>query len=161
MCRLRAPHRVRDFPSQCTGASPKPRPTRNQRSRVLKASSLPVIAGPSDDEVGRKFADLLDEDLLESGVQVYERRARMIHAKTVVIDCVWSTVGSTNMDLWSFVRDNEINVVVIETDFADQLEELFEEDIAHSNQITKEQWSKRPLIDRAKEFFCVLFSHWL
>jgi phosphatidylserine/phosphatidylglycerophosphate/cardiolipin synthase-like enzyme len=115
----------------------------------------------SDDEVGRKFADLLDEDLLESGVQVYERRARMIHAKTVIIDCVWSTVGSTNMDLWSFVRDNEINVVVIGTDFADQLEELFEEDIAHSNQITKEQWSKRPLIDRAKEFFCVLFSHWL
>ncbi len=65
------------------------------------------------------------------------------------------------MDLWSFVRDNEINVVVIGTDFADQLEELFEEDIAHSNQITKEQRSKRPLIDRAKEFFCVLFSHWL
>jgi cardiolipin synthase len=85
----------------------------------------------------------------------------MIHAKTVVIDGVWSTVGSTNMDLWSFLRDNEINVVVIGTDFADQLEELFEEDISHSNQMTKEQWSKRPLLDRAKEIFSVLFSHWL
>jgi cardiolipin synthase A/B len=85
----------------------------------------------------------------------------MIHARTVVIDGVWSTVGSTNMDLWSFVRDNEINVVVIGTDFADELGKLFEEDIAESDQVTEEQWSKRPLFDRAKEFLPFLFSHWL
>ncbi len=85
----------------------------------------------------------------------------MIHAKTVVIDGVWSTVGSTNIDLWSFVRDNEINVVVIGTDFADQLEILFEDDIAESDQVAEEQWSRRPLLDRAKEFFSFLFSHWL
>jgi len=120
-----------------------------------------VLPGSSDSSLAFYAGRSHYEDLLESGVQVYERRARMIHAKTVVIDGVWSTVGSTNMDLWSFIRDNEINVVIIGTDFADQLEELFEEDISHSNQMTKEQWSKRPLLDRAKEIFCVLFSHWL
>ena len=120
-----------------------------------------VLPGSSDSSLAFYAGRFHYEDLLESGVQVHERQARMIHAKTVVIDGVWSTVGSTNMDLWSFIRDNEINVVIIGTDFADELEKLFEEDIAASNQITKEQWSKRPLIDRAKEFFSVLLSHWL
>ena len=120
-----------------------------------------VLPNSSDSSLALYAGRFHYEDLLESGVQVYERRGRMIHAKTVVIDGVWSTVGSTNMDLWSFIRDNEINVVVIGTDFADELEKLFEEDIAESDEITKEQWSKRPLFDRAKEFFSILFSHWL
>ena len=91
------------------------------------------------------------EDLLESGVRVYERRERMIHAKTGTVDGVWSTVGSTNLDLWSFLRNNEINVIVVGKDFAGKVEELFEKDLAESNEITKEQWSHRPLSERLKD----------
>jgi cardiolipin synthase len=101
------------------------------------------------------------EDLLESGVRVYERRDRMIHAKTGAVDGVWSTVGSTNLDLWSFLRDNEINVVVVGKDFAGNVEQLFEKDLAEADEITKEQWSRRPLSERLKETFSRLISHWL
>jgi cardiolipin synthase len=101
------------------------------------------------------------EDLLESGVRVYERRDRMIHAKTGTVDDVWSTVGSTNLDLWSFLRDNEINVIVVGKDFSDKVEQLFERDLAESNEITEEQWSHRPLSERLKEIFVRLLSHWL
>ncbi len=101
------------------------------------------------------------EDLLEAGVRLYERRERMIHAKTASVDGVWSTVGSTNLDLWSFLRNNEINVIVIGKDFADKVERLFQKDLAESNEITKERWSHRPLTDRVKETFARLFSHWL
>ncbi len=101
------------------------------------------------------------EDLLESGVRLYERRERMVHAKTATVDGVWSTVGSTNMDLWSFLRDNEINVIVVGKDFAQKVEQLFEKDLVASKEITKEQWSHRPLSDRLKETLARLLSHWL
>jgi cardiolipin synthase len=120
-----------------------------------------VVPSASDSTLALYAGRFHYGDLLESGVRVYERRTRMIHAKTVVIDGVWSTVGSTNMDLWSFLRNDEINVVVIDTDFANELEKLFGEDLTRSNGITPEEWSKRPISSRLKEFFSVLLSHWL
>lgn len=101
------------------------------------------------------------EDLLESGVKVYERQASLLHAKTAVIDGVWSTVGSTNFDLWSFMRNNEINAIILGVDFANEMEELFKKDLAVAKEITPEDWSQRPIFDRLKEFFARLISHWL
>jgi cardiolipin synthase len=46
---------------------------------------------------------------LKAGAKIYERRNALLHAKTAVIDEVWSTVGSTNMDFWSFLSDDEVN----------------------------------------------------
>jgi cardiolipin synthase A/B len=101
------------------------------------------------------------EDLLEAGVTLYERRDRMLHAKTAVIDGVWSTIGSTNFDLWSFLRNNEINAIIIGIDFSNQMEDLFQKDIEESNRISQEKWSQRPLWGRVKEWIGRLFSHWL
>jgi cardiolipin synthase len=101
------------------------------------------------------------EDLLESGVKLYERQASTLHAKTAVIDGVWSTVGSTNFDLWSFMRNNEINAIILGIDFANEMEELFRRDLTESKEITLEDWSRRPIFDRLKEFFARLVSHWL
>ena len=101
------------------------------------------------------------EDLLESGVKVYERQVSLLHAKTAVIDGVWSTVGSTNFDLWSFMRNNEINAIILGVDFANEMEELFKKDLAVAKEITPEDWSQRPILDRMKEFFARLISHWL
>ena len=78
--------------------------------------------------------------LLKSGVKLYERRAGMLHAKTAVIDGVWSTVGSTNMDLWSFLRNDEVNAIILGRDFATEMEAMFEKDVTESNQIYLEQW---------------------
>jgi cardiolipin synthase len=99
--------------------------------------------------------------LLKSGVKLYERRGAMLHAKTAVIDGVWSTVGSTNMDLWSFLRNNEVNAVILGRDFAAEMEAMFDKDVEESNQIQLEQWKKRPFSDRAKEWLARLLQYWL
>jgi len=120
-----------------------------------------IVPGSSDETLAFYAGRSHYEDLLESGVKIYERRDRMVHAKTAVIDGVWSTVGSTNLDLWSFARNNEINVMVIGTTFANELEGLFERDLAVSDGITKESWSRRSAGSRVKETFSRLLSHWL
>jgi cardiolipin synthase len=99
--------------------------------------------------------------LLKSGIKLYERHNTILHAKTAVIDGVWSTVGSTNIDLWSFLRNDEVNAVILGRDFAVEMEELFEKDIANSNQILLEQWKKRPFGDRMKEWLARLLQYWL
>jgi len=99
--------------------------------------------------------------LLKSGIKLYERHNTILHAKTAVIDDVWSTVGSTNMDLWSFLRNDEVNAVILGRDFAVEMEALFEKDIANSNQILLEQWKKRPFGDRMKEWLARLLQYWL
>jgi cardiolipin synthase len=99
--------------------------------------------------------------LLKSGVKLYERRGAMLHAKTAVIDGVWSTVGSTNMDLWSFLRNDEVNAVILGRDFAAEMETMFGKDIEESHQIHLDQWEKRPLSERAKEWLARLLQYWL
>jgi cardiolipin synthase len=99
--------------------------------------------------------------LLKKGVKLYEHRDAMLHAKTAVIDGIWSTVGSTNMDLWSFLRNDEVNVVILGRNFATEMEAMFNKDIAESNQIHLEQWKKRPLIGRVKEWLARLLQYWL
>jgi cardiolipin synthase len=99
--------------------------------------------------------------LLQSGVKLYERRGAMLHAKTAVIDGVWSTVGSTNMDLWSFLRNDEVNAVVLGRDFAADMEAMFEKDIEESHQIHLVQWEERPFSERTKEWLARLLQYWL
>lgn len=99
--------------------------------------------------------------LLRAGVKIYERRNAMLHAKTAVIDGVWSTVGSTNLDLRSFLHNDEVNANFLGTDFARRMEAMFKRDLAESNRITLEEWRERPILQRFKEFGSRLFSYWL
>ena len=58
---------------------------------------------------------------------MYERRTdSMLHAKTAVIDSIWSTVGSTNMDLLSFLNNDEVNAIILSRDFATKMAAMFE-----------------------------------
>ena len=99
--------------------------------------------------------------LLKSGVKLYELGGTILHAKTAVIDGVWSTVGSTNMDLWSFLRNDEVNAVILSKDFASQMEAMFAKDLSDSKQILIEQWEQRSPLERLREGFARLFAHWL
>ena len=65
------------------------------------------------------------------------------------------------MDLQSFRFNNEINVIVIGKDFADKMEDLFEQDLKASDEVTAEKWSQRPILERIKELFARLLSPWL
>ncbi len=99
--------------------------------------------------------------LLKSGIKLYQRREAVLHAKTAVIDGVWSTVGSTNMDLWSFIRDDEVNAVVLGQDFANKMEEMFTKDLEDSNPVLMEEWEKRSLGERLREWMWRVVSYWL
>ncbi len=101
------------------------------------------------------------ERLLQSGVRVYEHRSGMLHAKTAVIDGVWSSVGSTNMDLWSYLRNDEVNAVILGKNFTTQMESMFADDLGNSNEITLAQWRKRSVSERLKERFTRLMWRFL
>jgi len=90
-------------------------------------------------------------DLLDAGVKIFERKDRMLHAKTATVDGVWSTVGSTNLDWRSLLYNDELNVVVLGADFANQMNEVFQRDLAQSDEITAQEWRDRPIAERLKE----------
>jgi cardiolipin synthase A/B len=99
--------------------------------------------------------------LLKSGVKVFERRGALLHAKSAVIDDVWSTVGSSNMDYWSFLSNDEVNAIILSRDFAAAMEKLFADDIAQSDEIQWKAWKGRPLSQKVKEWVAHLFLRWL
>ena len=91
------------------------------------------------------------KELLRAGVKIFERRDALLHAKTALIDGVWSTIGSTNLDWRSFLHNDEVNAVILGQEFGAQMQAMFEKDLANSNAITLEQWNRRPLGMRLKE----------
>ena len=99
--------------------------------------------------------------LLKAGVQLFEKRGGMLHAKTAVIDDVWSTIGSSNLDTVSLLTNDEENAVILGHEFADSMQEMFENDLAESDQINLDEWEKRPVNDRLKEWSAELLKHWL
>jgi cardiolipin synthase len=100
-------------------------------------------------------------ELLDAGVEVYERRNALLHAKTMLIDDVWSTIGSTNFDPRSFLHNDEANAVILGYDFAREMKAMFEKDVANSNRITPEQWRQRPLAERARQWAARLWEYWM
>jgi len=82
---------------------------------------------------------------MKSGVKVYEHSTSLLHAKTAVIDRVWSTVGSTNMDHLSLLTNDEVNAVILNHEFAVEMEKMFVRDLANSRQIQWAEWRKRSL----------------
>ena len=100
-------------------------------------------------------------DLLQAGVQIYERQERLLHAKTAVIDGIWATVGSSNIDWRSFLHNEELNVVVLGHDFGRQMEDLFGRELRSSKRITAEEWAARPIASRIKEQAARVCEYWL
>ena len=91
-------------------------------------------------------------DLLEAGVRIYEWHEALMHAKTAVIDGVWSSVGSTNLDWRSFVHNYEADLIVHDAGFARELERRFELDVAAAVPVDLKAWAHRPAEERFKEW---------
>ena len=99
--------------------------------------------------------------LLRAGVQIFERHGALLHAKTAVIDGIWSTVGSTNLDWRSFMDNDEVNAVILGRDFAAQMLAVFARDQAASQAIEPNTWQQRPLQFKLKEWLAQLWERWL
>jgi cardiolipin synthase A/B len=120
-----------------------------------------ILPGTTDSSLAQYAGQYHYSDLLKSGVKLYKRRNALLHAKTLVIDGIWSTVGSTNMDFWSFSSNDEVNAVILSREFAIAMEKMFARDLAESDQVRWEEWKRRPLLLKIREWFSHLFDHWL
>lgn len=100
-------------------------------------------------------------ELLKAGIKLYERSDALLHAKTAVIDGMWSTVGSSNLDYRSFLHNNEVNAVILGRKFGQQMEHLFQVDQGRAQAITLAEWERRSLWERLNEQFSSLFEYWM
>ena len=94
-------------------------------------------------------------------MKIYERREMLLHAKTALIDGVWSSVGSTNLDWRSFLHNDEINAIVLGPEFGVQMKAMFDKDLAASELITLEAWQDRSIVLRVKESAARIWAYWL
>lgn len=101
------------------------------------------------------------QGLLDAGVRIFERHDALLHAKTAVIDGVWSSVGSTNLDWRSFVHNYEADVIVLAEAFAREMERLFALDVEASHEITLDQWRQRGLDSRLREGLARIWEYFL
>jgi cardiolipin synthase len=85
----------------------------------------------------------------------------MMHAKTLVVDGRWATVGTMNFDNRSMVFNDESNLVALDTAFGRQLEEIFTADLPYSKEIKLEEFKQRPFTDHLKEDIAALFGRLL
>ncbi len=99
--------------------------------------------------------------LLAAGVQIYERHGALLHAKTAVIDGVWASVGSSNIDWRSFLDNDEIDAVVLGRDFSAQMLAMFAVDQRASTPIEPQTWDQRGVLPRLKEWLAQLAQRWL
>ena len=120
-----------------------------------------ILPGQTDSwlvfHVGRGYY----AELLQAGVKIYERHGVILHAKTALIDGVWATVGSTNLDWRSFLHNHELNAVVLGSEFGSQVQAMFDRDLAASEPVLLGPWQQRGLDLRAKEWLARLWAYWL
>ncbi len=105
----------------------------------------------TDVPIVRQAARWQYDRLLRRGIRLFEYQPTMMHAKTMVVDGIWSTIGSSNFDDRSFRLNDEVNVNVYDEGIASQMEQMFFEDLARSEEITRRRWLERPWLDRMKE----------
>jgi cardiolipin synthase A/B len=116
-----------------------------------------LLPGATDHNLVRQASRSELGRLLQAGVKVYEYRAALLHAKTMVIDSIWATVGSTNLDRRSFELNEELNLVVYNPDIARRLEGVFEADLRGSREVTYEAWKNRGILSRFLEALSLPF----
>jgi cardiolipin synthase len=93
--------------------------------------------------------------LLAGGIEIFEYRAALLHAKTMVVDGTWATIGSTNFDNRSLAVNDELNLVVYDAPLAAQLVRSFTSDLGHAARVTYEGWSERGLRAKLLELFVI------
>jgi cardiolipin synthase A/B len=120
------------------------------RSRGVRVRLL--VEGDITDAKPVKFAGRADyQHLLDAGIEIHEYQPSMMHAKVMVVDDIFSMVGSANFDNRSLELNDELNVAVFDRGLVARLRADFEKDLTRTLKIDRERWRKRPLHIRARE----------
>ena len=134
-------------------------PDRSARAEMLRAMRergvrirIMTPGKHSDQLLTRRSSRRLYGALLEGGAQIYEYQPAMMHAKVLIIDNLWSVVGSTNFDHRSFGLNDELNLVCCNEKLAGRLTADFEKDLRDSRLIEYSEWKRRSLFEKAHEY---------
>ncbi len=114
-----------------------------------------VIPGAIDHNLVRQASRSEFGRLLKNDIQIYEYRPALLHAKTMVVDGIWATIGSTNLDRRSFALNEELNVAIYDVDTAQRLERVFEQDVSNSRRVMYKDWSNRGIVSRFLELLAL------
>lgn len=108
-----------------------------------------LVPGPIiDNRSVRRASRASWGNLLRAGVEIYEYQPTMFHVKSMVVDGLWTTVGSTNFDSRSFSTNDEANLNVLDAGFAAEQARIFEADLKRSRRVSLEEWQARPWTDK-------------
>ena len=127
------------------------------RARQRDVRVVLLLPGAIDHNLVREASRSQFGRLFKAGIHVYEYRAALLHSKTMVIDSVWATVGSTNLDRRSFELNEELNLVIYGADIARRLERVFVDDLEQSREVTYAQWKNRGIKGRILEILSLPF----
>jgi len=114
-----------------------------------------IIPGAIDHNLVRQASRSEFGRLLKNDIEIYEYRPALLHAKTMVVDGIWATVGSTNLDRRSFALNEELNVAIYDPETAQRLERIFEQDRGNSRRVMYKDWKNRGLASRFLEFLAL------
>ena len=120
-----------------------------------------VLAGVQESGLAYFAGHSFYEDMLASGIKLFHLQLAVLHAKTAVVDGLWSTVGSANIDRRSFLHNYELNIMVYDKAVGTAMEEAFTEDLRLSKQVTAAEWAQRPAMQRVKEWLSSKLEYWL
>jgi cardiolipin synthase A/B len=122
---------------------------------------LMVPGKHTDSRFVRRAGCSLYDALLEAGVRLYEFEPTLLHQKIVIVDEIWSHVGSTNFDARSLALNEEVGVGILDARVAAELKAAFQQDLLRCRELELEQWRRRPVYDRAYERFAYLLHEQL
>jgi cardiolipin synthase len=130
---------------------------------LLKAAGrgvrvLVLVPGKIDHKITYRASRTNYGRMLLGGIQIFEYQAALMHAKCMVIDGIWATLGSTNLDNRSFALNEELNLTVYDGAVAGRLENAFQQDLQLSRKVTYEEWEARGFRERFFEIFAVPFK---
>jgi cardiolipin synthase len=112
-----------------------------------------LVPGKIDHKITYRASRRYYGRMLRGNIDIFEYMPALLHSKTMVVDGVWATVGSTNFDNRSFALNEELNLTLYDRGLARHLEKSFFEDLKHARKITYEEWQSRPLKEKFFELF--------
>jgi cardiolipin synthase A/B len=121
-----------------------------------------LLAGPRTDvRLSRTAGRRRYGPLLEAGVRIYEWQPSTLHAKTFVVDGLWSSIGTMNFDNRSLVLNDEVALMVLDPEFGRRMDAMFMDDLRYAREITPAEFARRPWADRMAEWGANLLTRLL
>lgn len=133
-------------------------------SLALKTAALSdvdvriLIPGVSDAITAKWCSLSYVEKLLEAGVRIYTYQAGFVHSKTIIVDDIFSSIGTTNLDFRSIETNFEVNAFIYEKEFTQKMKKLFNADLRNSREIKLAEWKLRPWHHKFRESLAHIVS---